>query len=192
MHLVVPFLTILFHLGRETSLCDSVPTLLLVLGIVLFGSGVLCEDKMETDVKDVEFQTAYPWRCMRGRKRKRNACNHCLHCPVMSRQVQCPVRNPARKWWKPTSWCWKRRTPVSHENSSGQVDSDAVGKPVLRKQKGSKKKTRAQKWASEPSRDEMFALFKHRFLHVSEIMCGLQCGVDLDDLVKSIDPVRQF
>jgi len=47
-------------------------------------------------------------------------------------------------------------------------------------------------WDSKASPEDHFKSIKLKLLHAPDVMYGLQMGVDLDEFVSHIDPLKQF
>jgi len=47
-------------------------------------------------------------------------------------------------------------------------------------------------WDSVASSDDIFEMYKATFLHNLDVMYGFQFGIDLDEFVTTIDPLKQF
>ncbi|CAJ1961149.1 unnamed protein product, partial [Cylindrotheca closterium] len=115
---------------------------------------------------------AFPWRCCKPKTRKRNPPHYYLILKALRRRV------------KPQRVQFYRKTARTKE------------KKRKRQQKQAKKQATSvpHHWNS-PSDEEILEDYtrnKHRFLHLSFIQIDAQYGVDLDQFVRSVDPLKQY
>jgi len=136
--------------------------------------------------------------------------------------VEQPVRDPLRKWYRPETWHWRRRVPTdsrpckpkqyrprrrhrTYSQRTLQSGTNHLTASSWRKRKKKNNKRckelwrlvnrrppRNDGWDCEESPEECFERVKSKVLHVPHVMFGLQYGVDIDELVSPIDPIRQF
>jgi len=191
--------------------------------IYMFVTGSVCSPETQNKVPTVDLPTGTP----RGKKPrhkiwKRNMRQYYLMRRVRRRPVWRPVRDPLRKWYRPETWCWRRRVPTdaqhckpkryrprrcrrSHSDQtpySGNKHSTSKSKRNRKRKKNKIRKETIKKmnarpprhegWESEASPEERFERIKPKVLHVPDVMYGLQMGVDLDEFVSHIDPLKQF
>jgi len=191
--------------------------------IYMFVTGLVCSPETQNKVPTVDLPTGTP----RGKKPrhkiwKRNMRQYYLMRRVRRRPVWRPVRDPLRKWYRPETWCWRRRVPTdaqhckpkryrprrcrrSHSDQtpySGNKHSTSKSKRNRKRKKNKIRKETIKKmnarpprhegWESEASPEERFERIKPKVLHVPDVMYGLQMGVDLDEFVSHIDPLKQF
>ena len=153
---------------------------------------------------------------------KRNMRQYYLMRRVRRRPIARPVRDPLRKWYRPETWRWRRRVPTDARNrppkryrprrrprryskyppTSGTKHSKYSSrrarkrkKNKIRKEMIKKMNTRPPKhdgWESESPPEERFERIKTQLLHVPDVMYGLQMGVDLNEFVSQIDPLKQY
>lgn len=153
---------------------------------------------------------------------KRNMRQYYLMRRVRRRPVARPVRDPLRKWYRPETWRWRRRVPtdtrsskpkefrprrrprtyLKHTPYSGTKHSMALSRRERKRKKNKIRKEMLKKmkcrpprndgWESESPPEDRFESIKPKVLHVPDVMYGLQMGVDLDEFVSQIDPLKQY
>ena len=115
---------------------------------------------------------AFPWRCCKPQRRKRNPKHYHLILKVLRRQS------------KTQRVKFNRKTARASEK-----------KRKSRNQKAEKQARSVPQHWNSPSDEEILEDYtrnKHRFLHLSFLQIDAQYGVDLEQFVQSIDPLKQF
>jgi hypothetical protein len=172
------------------------PFLLLLLPWLAY----LClgEKTEAEEAPNVDLPTPFPWRNLRSR-RKRYPRNYYLRKRIERRAIKRLHRDPARKWYKPSTWKWERTVPIP-KPSSYAWSRRPKQKKNSRERPWPKRRRRPPPTKGVPKREdflprdqnEEFTSERHRMLHFSDVMYGFQYGVDLTAFVADLDPLKQF
>ena len=196
---------------------------LLLHSLFLFCTGSVCEPATQDKLPTVDVPAGMPCgKKPRHKIWKRNMRQYYLMVRVRRRPVARPVRDPLRKWYRPETWCWRRRVPTDSRKqkfpcyrprrrprteSKHTPYSGTKHSPHASHRKRKRKKNKLRKalwremnrrppkhegWAGVSPREERFESVKHKLLHVPDVMFGLRHGVDLDEFVSQIDPLKHF
>ena len=116
------------------------------------------------------------------------------------RRVPTDARKHKSECWRPRSRprVRSRRTPFSGTKRSAYQSrrQRKRKKNKLRKQMWREMRRRPPRsdpeWDSESSPEERFESVRTKLLHVPDVMFGFQYGIDLDEYVSRLDPIKQF
>ena len=194
------------------------PVNLGLASLVLFGYAIHAQPLNPTVPPEVNLHPSLPGKPRGYYKARHRPRQYYLWQRVLKRSVRRPIRDPPRTWWQPWTWTWTRRIPIppiskqsklktTHERYENhgrkpkkrrQYRSKRTRGTHRRRRKQPKQHSPKEKWMRttpaerEAGAKERFHNNKHRFLHQSSMMYGMQYGVNLSEFVKFIDPIKQF
>jgi len=122
-----------FHLEREMSGAQFIWLWFLLVCVIYFGFGFMCQPvfdsngKMSDEVETIELPLVYPWRCVKPWWfYQREPHQYYLMWRIWQRPMRHPVRNPVQKWYQPWTWQWTRRIPVPPKATEDETRDDST------------------------------------------------------------------
>ena len=123
----------------------------------------------------------------RVRVRYKRPKHYMLHRRITRRQIRRPIRDAPVQWFNPLTWAISRRIPTPVKI---KPISDEVGK--MTKVKLPKFWSPLTFEEEELSIKDDYERYKNQLLHQPYLMYELQFGINLDNFLSDIDPLKAF